>query len=86
MKRTRRTFSREYKLAAVNKVIEQGLSYSEIARDLGTRVRKHVQNGFRAAADECSFTHLNGSRKSFPGEHFKPLGCPFSSPPFRIWL
>ena len=37
MKRTRRTFSREYKLAAVRKVIEQGLSYSEVARDLGIR-------------------------------------------------
>ena len=35
MKRTRRTFSREYKLAAVKKVIEQGLSYCEVARDLG---------------------------------------------------
>jgi transposase-like protein len=35
MKRTRRTFSREYKLAAVKKVIEQGLTYCEVARDLG---------------------------------------------------
>ena len=35
MKRGRRTFSREYKLAAVKKVIEQGLSYREVARDLG---------------------------------------------------
>ena len=35
MKRARRTFSREYKLAAVKKVIEQGLSYCEVARDLG---------------------------------------------------
>ena len=37
MKRQRRTFSREYKLAAVKKVIEQGLSYAEVARDLGIR-------------------------------------------------
>ncbi|GIW83373.1 MAG: transposase [Gemmatales bacterium] len=37
MKRPRRTFSREYKLAAVRKVIEQGLSYAEVARDLGIR-------------------------------------------------
>jgi transposase-like protein len=35
MKRTRRTFSREYKLAAVKKVMSQGLSYREVARDLG---------------------------------------------------
>ena len=37
MKRKRRTFSREYKLAAVKKVLEQGLSFSEVARDLGIR-------------------------------------------------
>lgn len=33
----RRKFSREYKLAAVKKVIENGLSYREVARDLGIR-------------------------------------------------
>ena len=37
MKRSRRTFARDYKLAAVKKVIERGLSYSEVARDLGIR-------------------------------------------------
>ena len=37
MKRTRRTFSREYKLAAVKKVIEFDLSYCQVARDLGIR-------------------------------------------------
>jgi transposase-like protein len=33
----RRRFSREYKLAAVKKVLEQGLSYCEVARELGIR-------------------------------------------------
>lgn len=33
----RRKFSRDYKLAAVKKVIEKGLSYREVARDLGIR-------------------------------------------------
>ena len=33
----RRKFSREFKLAAVKKVLEQGLSYREVARDLGIR-------------------------------------------------
>ena len=33
----RRTFSREFKLAAVRKVLEQGLSYREVARELGIR-------------------------------------------------
>ena len=36
MKR-RREFNREYKLAAVKKVILQGMSYCEVARDLGIR-------------------------------------------------
>ena len=33
----RRTFTREFKLAAVKKVVEQGLSYRQVARDLGIR-------------------------------------------------
>jgi transposase len=33
----RRIFSREYKLAAVQKVVEQGLTYAQAARDLGIR-------------------------------------------------
>ena len=46
MKRKRRAFSRAYKLAAVKKVVEQGLSCSEVARDLGisdTLLRKWRQ-------------------------------------------
>ena len=31
----RRVFSREFKLSAVKKVVEQGLSYCQVARDLG---------------------------------------------------
>ena len=34
---TRRQFTRESKLAAVKKVIEQGLSYRQVARDLNIR-------------------------------------------------
>jgi transposase len=33
----RRTFSREYKLEAVKKVVEQGLSFAQVARDLQIR-------------------------------------------------
>ncbi len=33
----RRSFSRDYKLAAVKKVVEKGLSVAEVARDLGIR-------------------------------------------------
>lgn len=35
--KSRRTFSRDYKLAAVKKVVEQGLSFAQVARDLGIR-------------------------------------------------
>ena len=37
MSQKRRTFSREFKLAAVKKVVEQGLSCREVARDLDVR-------------------------------------------------
>lgn len=35
MSKTRRSYSREFKISAVKKVIEHGLSYAEVARDLG---------------------------------------------------
>jgi transposase len=34
---TRRSFTTEFKLAAVKKIVEQGMSYAEVARDLGIR-------------------------------------------------
>ena len=50
MKPTRKTFNREYKLAAVKKVIDQGLSFSEVARDLGIRdtLIHNCRKAFRA--------------------------------------
>ena len=33
----RRTFTREFKLAAVKKVVDQGLSFAEVARELDVR-------------------------------------------------
>jgi transposase len=33
----RRVFSRDFKLAAVKKVVEKGLGVTEVARDLGIR-------------------------------------------------
>ncbi len=49
MKRRRRTFSREYKLAAVRKVVEQGLSYCEVAR--GLEIRDTLIHNWRKAFD-----------------------------------
>ncbi|TWU09903.1 Transposase [Novipirellula galeiformis] len=46
----RRTFSREFKLAAVKKVIEQGLSYAVVAKDL--RVGETLIRKWKKAFDE----------------------------------
>ena len=46
----RRTFSREFKLAAVKKVVEQGLSYASVARDLG--VRDNLIRNWKKAFDK----------------------------------
>lgn len=48
--KTRRTFSRDYKLAAVKKVVEQGLSYCEVARDLG--IRDNLIHNWRKAFEK----------------------------------
>ena len=46
----RRDFTREFKLAAVRKVIEQGLSYAAVARDLGVGANlvRHWKKSFEA--------------------------------------
>ncbi|WP_442505482.1 IS3 family transposase [Novipirellula sp. SH528] len=46
----RRTFSREFKLAAVKKVIEQGLSYAAVAKDL--RVGETLIRKWKKSFDE----------------------------------
>jgi transposase-like protein len=57
----RRVFSREYKLAAVKKVVEQGLSYCQVARDLG--IRDNLIHNWRKAfeADGTLATELQVS-------------------------
>jgi transposase-like protein len=62
--RERRTFSREYKLAAVKKVIEQGLTYAQVARDLG--IRDNLLHNWQKALEadgergERGHTHSSG--------------------------
>lgn len=46
----RRTFSRECKLAAVKKIIEQGMSYAQVARDLN--VRDNLIRNWKNASEE----------------------------------
>lgn len=46
----RRTFTREFKLAAVKKVIEQGISYAQVARDLD--VRDNLIRNWKKAFDK----------------------------------
>ena len=50
---TRRSYSREFKLAAVKKVIEQGMSYAAVARDLGIR-DSYIRNWKKAFEKEGS--------------------------------
>lgn len=56
----RRTFTRDFKLAAVKKVLEQGLSYRQVARDLGIR-DTYIHNWRRALEKDGS---LNDKAKS----------------------
>lgn len=56
----RRTFTRDFKLAAVKKVLEQGLSYRQVARDLGVR-DTYLHNWRRALEKDGS---LNNKAKS----------------------
>ena len=46
----RRMYSREFKLAAVRKVVEQGLSFTAVARDLdvGANLIRKWKNSFEA--------------------------------------
>ena len=46
----RRTFTREFKLAAVNKVVVQGLSVAEVAHDLG--VSDNLIHNWKRAFEE----------------------------------
>lgn len=46
----RRKFTREFKLAAVNKVVVQGLSVAEVARDLG--VSDNLIHNWKRAFEE----------------------------------
>lgn len=67
-----RTFSREYKLAAVKKVVPQGLAASQVVRDLGIRDnmihnwRKAFQDDgtlmLESAGDESSAAELSRLR------------------------
>ena len=56
----RRTISREYKLEAVKKVVLKGLSYREVARDLG--IRDNLIHNWRKAfeADGTLDAQLRG--------------------------
>ena len=66
----RRKFTREFKLAAVRKVLDQGLTFTEVARDLGIsdvllhNWRKTLQEDgtLKARKDESSSTEAELKR------------------------
>ena len=57
--KTRRTFSREYKLEAVKKVVLQGMSFCEVARDLGIRDNL-IHNWKKKLQDDGTLAELTG--------------------------
>lgn len=52
----KRTFTRKFKLAAVKKVVEQGLTFREVAKDLGIS-----DSAIRAWKREFHFHHYDGT-------------------------
>lgn len=54
MKRSRRTFARDYKLALLKKVIEQVWSYANVARDVGIRDTR-IHNWRKALEADAMF-------------------------------
>ena len=58
----RRVFSREYKLAAVRKVLVDGLSYCQVARDLG--IRDNMIHNWRKKFEADGTLEANGVLES----------------------
>jgi transposase-like protein len=66
----RRTFSGESKLAVVEKVIEQSLSFAEVARDMG--IRDTLIYGWKKPLKTMALTNRIDSKHSVGAEP-KPL-------------
>ena len=56
----KRTFTRKFKLAAVKKVVEQGLTFREVAKDLGIS-----DSAIRAWKREFHFHHYGAEMGTF---------------------
>ena len=67
----RRTFSREFKLAAVKKVVEQGLSCSEVAADLN--VRDNLIRNWRKALEADGTLHAQAGESPTAEAELKRL-------------
>ena len=68
----RRTFSREYKLEAVKKVVLQGMSFCEVARDLGIRDNL-LHNWKRKFESDGTLAELTGDNASAETAELKRL-------------
>jgi len=67
----RRVFSREFKLAAVKKVVEQGLAYGTVARDLG--VSDSLIRKWKKSFDDEGTTEVNAVGNSSVESELKRL-------------
>ena len=63
----RRAFSREYKLEAVKRVVLQGMSYCEVARDLGIRDNL-IRNWRKKFESDGTLAELTGGSASTEAE------------------
>lgn len=65
----RKKFSRKFKLAAVKKVLEQGMSGAEVARELGIRANLIYNWKAKFESEGC----INGLESATPEEENKRL-------------
>jgi transposase len=66
MAKSRRSFSREYKIEAVKRVTEKGESIAEVARSLG--IHENVLRSWKKALEKEG----KGEQQAFPGHGNRP--------------
>jgi transposase len=66
MAKTRRSFSREFKIEAVKLVTQKGLSFAEAARSLD--IHENQLRSWKKALDQES----QGEQQAFPGHGIRP--------------
>lgn len=79
----RRNFSREFKLAAVKKVIEQGLSYAAVGRDLGVGANL-IRNWKKTFREFLGTEHFWEASRILPSAPWRLLERPRGALPVSV--